>query len=130
MGFLFAAAALRLLPLLLVQSLLAFSIGVTATIAAFMGTRLASSEWAALRIAIVLNGLTAAVVFAMALQKGGPTAVTAIMFTTNTTLSSLIGLIYLDDRVRDGFTAPAAVGFVLAIGGAVGVAQAATRQQA
>ncbi|MBE1468642.1 hypothetical protein [Kibdelosporangium phytohabitans] len=72
--------------------------------------------------AIALNGLTAAVVFAMALQKGGPTAVTAIMFTTNTTLSSLIGLAYLDDRVRDGFTAPAVAGFVLAIGGAVGVA--------
>ncbi|MFC0114060.1 hypothetical protein [Kibdelosporangium aridum] len=218
-GFLFAAAALQRLPLFLVQSLLAFSIGVTATIAAFMGTRLAGSGWIALGIgaaglillglsadpspamalppgwrwillgmavpvaaiafyakrhdrvwaapalafgaglslsvvgiaartldvphsvrnlilepsvwAIVLNGLVAAVVFAMALQKGGPTAVTAIMFTTNTTLSSLIGLTYLDDRVRDGFTTPAAAGFVLAIGGAVGVAHyaAVTRRK-
>jgi hypothetical protein len=72
--------------------------------------------------AILLNGLTAAVVFAMALQKGGPTAVTAIMFTTNTAVSSLIGLTYLDDRVRAGFIAPAAAGFVLAIAGAIAVA--------
>jgi drug/metabolite transporter (DMT)-like permease len=209
-GFVCAAAALQRLPLFLVQSLLAFSIGVTATISAFMGTHLSRTGWVALGIgaaglillglsadpsparalpaawrwillgaavpvaaiafyakrrkrvwaapalafgvglslsvvgisaraldpphsvgnlileplvwAIVLNGLTAAVVFAMALQKGGPTAVTAIMFTTNTALSSIIGLTYLDDRVRAGFTAPAAVGFVLAVGGAVGVA--------
>jgi hypothetical protein len=49
----------------------------------------------------------------MALQKGGPTAVTAIMFTTNTTLSSLIGLTYLDDRVRAGFAAPGVLAVVL-----------------
>jgi drug/metabolite transporter (DMT)-like permease len=210
LGFVFAAAALHRLPLFLVQSLLAFSVGVTATIAAFMGTRLAAAGWVALGIgaaglillgvsadpsparalppgwhwillgmavpvaviafyakrcgrvwatpvlafsaglgfsvvgvsartlnppdaawrvilepsvwAIVLNGLAAAVVFAMALQKGGPTAVTAIMFTTNTALSSLIGLAYLDDRVRAGFATPAVTGFVLAVGGAVGVA--------
>jgi hypothetical protein len=72
--------------------------------------------------AIVLNGLTTAVVFAMALQKGGPTAVTAIMFTTNTAASSLIGLTYLDDQVRAGFAAPAAAGFVLATAGAIAVA--------
>ena len=50
---------------------------------------------------MVLNGLAAAALFAMALQKGGPTGVTAIMFTTNTTLSSFVGLVYLDDHVRD-----------------------------
>jgi drug/metabolite transporter (DMT)-like permease len=207
LGFVCAAAALRRLPLFLVQSVLAFSVGVTAAISAFMGTRLARAGWVALgagaaglillgisadptpaRIlppgwrwillglavpvamiawyakhrnafwaapalafgagvgfsvvgisartldipdqawrltlepagwAIVLNGLTAAVVFAMALQKGSATSITAIMFTTNTTLSSLIGLAYLDDRVRTGFAAVAAAGFVLAIAGAV-----------
>jgi FtsH-binding integral membrane protein len=76
--------------------------------------------------AIVLNGLTAAVAFAMALQKGGATAVTAIMFTTNTALSSLIGLAYLDDRIRAGFTAAAAAGFILAITGAIGAAHYAS----
>ncbi|TCO61873.1 hypothetical protein [Actinocrispum wychmicini] len=208
------------MPLFLVQSLLAFSSGVTATIATFKGTRLAGAgwvtlgigaaglillgvsadpspaaalrpgwhwillgmaapvaaiagyakrrddRWAALMLALgaglgfsvvgisartlnppdaiwrlileppvwstVLNGLTAAVVFAMALQKGRPTAVTSIMFTTNTALSSLIGLVYLDDRVRGGFTVPAVAGFVLAITGAIGVAHysASTRQKA
>ena len=66
--------------------------------------------------AIILNGLTAAVVFAMALQKAGATTVTAIMFTTNTALSSLIGLVYLDNRVRAG----------CAIVGAVGVAHSSS----
>jgi hypothetical protein len=66
---------------------------------------------------ILLNGLAAAVVFAMALQKGGATAVTAIMYTTNTALASLIGLTYLDNRVRGGFSAVAAAGFVCAIAG-------------
>lgn len=57
--------------------------------------------------AIVLNGLAAAVVFAFALQRGGATAVNAIMFTTDTALSSVIGPACLDDRVRAGFTAAA-----------------------
>jgi drug/metabolite transporter (DMT)-like permease len=219
LGFAFAAAALHRLPLFLVQSMLAFSVGVTATISVFMGAHLRASAWAALGVgaigllllglsaepgpaqalppqwrwvlvgmavpvaaialyarrhhhvwatgalafgagvaysivgisartldlpdaawklvldpaawAIVLNGLAAAVVFAMALQKGGPTGVTAIMFTTNTALSSFVGLIYLDDRVRDGYLAAATIGFVLAIAGAIAVAHysADTRQK-
>jgi hypothetical protein len=214
LGFLCAAAALHRLPLFLVQSLLAFSVGVTATIAAFMGTRLAAvgwvalgvgaaglvllgvsadssaaralppgwqwllllaavpvamigwytkrhnRSWAALALAfgaglgfcvvgiaartltipdspvrlvlepsvwvIVLNGLTAAVVFAMALQKGGAIAVNAIMFTTQTAVSSLVGVAYLDDRVRAGFGAAAIVAFALAIVGAIGAAHYAS----
>ncbi|ANZ40505.1 hypothetical protein BBK82_35350 [Lentzea guizhouensis] len=210
LGFGFASAALHRLPLFLVQSMLAFSIGVTATISAFLGHRLRAPGWGALFVgatglvllgvsaepgraqalpphwrwilvgmavpvaaiavyarrhhhvwatvalaagsgvaysvvgisartlhlpdtawrlvlepaawAIVLNGLTAAVLFAMALQKGGPTGVSAIMFTTNTALSSFVGLVYLDDRVRDGYVTAATIGFVLAIAGAVAVA--------
>ncbi|MGW6929700.1 hypothetical protein ACWGE0_06485 [Lentzea sp. NPDC054927] len=209
-GFACAAAALHLLPLFLVQSMLAFSIGVTAAISSFMGTRIGVPGWSALGvgavglvllgvsadpgparelppqwrwlvaamaipivaialftqrrnhvwaaaalacgagiafslvgisartlhlpdeawqlvlepsvIAMALNGLTAAVLFAMSLQKGNPTTVTAVMFTTNTALSSLIGLVYLDDQVRTGYATAAAAGFVLAIGGAIGVA--------
>ncbi|MFD9701660.1 hypothetical protein [Lentzea sp. NPDC059081] len=210
LGFAFAAAALHRLPLFLVQSMLAFSVGVTAAISAFMGAHLRASGWGALAVgavglvllgvsaepgpaqalppqwrwllvgmavpvlaiaayarrhhqvwatvalafgagvaysvvgiaartldfpdtvwrivldpaawAIVLNGFAAAVVFAMALQKGGPTGVTAVMFTTNTALSSFVGLVYLDDRVRDGFMTAATIGFVLAIAGAIAVA--------
>jgi hypothetical protein len=76
--------------------------------------------------AMVVNGLAAAAVFAMALQRSGPTAVTAIMFTTNTILSSAVGLAYLDDHVRAGFVAVAATGFVLAITGAIRTAHHAT----
>jgi hypothetical protein len=76
--------------------------------------------------AIPANGSVAAVLFAMALQKTGATANTAILFTSNTVLSSLIGVIYLDDRVRPGFTVAAIVGFVCAIAGAVGTAHYAS----
>jgi hypothetical protein len=211
LGFAFASAALHRLPLFLVQSMLAFSVGVTAMISAFMGARLRAPGWAALGVgatglvllglsaepgpaqvlppqwrwilvatavpvaaiavyarrhnhvwvtvalafgsgvaysvvgisartlhlpdalwrlvlepaawAIVLNGLTAAVLFAMALQKGGPTGVTAVMFTTNTALSSFVGLVYLGDHVRDGYVPAATTGFVLAIAGAIAVAR-------
>lgn len=218
LGFIFAAAALHRLPLFLVQSVLAFSVGVTATISAFLGIRLASAGWAALGVgatglvllglsadpgpahllptaarylllaaavpiaatgfyvqrhdhrwsapvlgfcgglgfsvvgisartldtsgpawrvaldpaiwAMIANGLVAAVVFAMALQRGRATAVTATMFTTNTAVSSLIGVTILDDRVRDGFTVAAIAGFVLAVAGAIGTAHYAAAHKA
>ncbi len=214
-GFACAAAALQRLPLFLVQSVLAFSVGVTAAISAFMGTRLAAPGWVALGVGavglvllglsaqpgpakvlppewrwvlpamalvvgaiawyfrrfdrpwaaqvlgfatgvgfsmvgvsartlelpssgwavlaepavwgMILNGLAAAVAFALALQKGGATAVNAIMFTTNTALSSVIGLVFLDDRVRDGFTAFTIVGLILAMSGAVVTAHYASQ---
>jgi len=212
LGFLLAAVALRQLPLFLVQSLLAFSVGVTATISAFMGARLAGAGWVALGVgaaglvllgvsadpgparplpphwrwlllavafpiaaiafhahrrraapllafgaglgfcvvgvsartlkppdvlwqlilepsvwAILLNGLTAAALFAMALQKTGATANTAILFTTNAVLSSLVGLLYLDDRVRDGFAIAAVSGFICSSARAVGTAHYAAK---
>ncbi|USX53591.1 hypothetical protein [Lentzea sp. HUAS12] len=219
LGFVCASAALHRLPLFLVQSMLAFSVGVTAMISALMGSHLRAQVWAALGVgaaglvllgvsaqpgpaqplppqwrwglvaiaipvasivlyarrhrhvwatvalafgsgvsysvvgisartlhlpdavwrlvlepaawSIVLNGLVAAALFAMALQRGGPTGVTAIMFTTNTTLSSFVGLVYLGDTVRDGYVAAATTGFVVAIAGAIAVAHfsANTRQK-
>jgi hypothetical protein len=210
LGFVFAAAALHRLPLFLVQSVLAFSVGVTATISAILGVRMAGAGWAALGVgatglvllglsadpgparllspgwklllvgvavviaaiaftaqrghgrwspivlgfcaglgfstvgvaartldtsgpvwqlarepglwAMIANGLVAAVAFAMALQRGRATAVTAVMFTTNTAVSSLIGVVVLNVRVREGFTTAAAAGFLLAVAGAIGTA--------
>ena len=61
-GFVLAAAALHLLPLFLVQSVIAFSIGVTAMISALLGIRLAGPGWIALAIGaggLVLLGLSA-----------------------------------------------------------------------
>jgi len=209
-GFLCAAAALHRLPLFLVQSVMALSVGVTATASLALGIRLSRRGWYALGLgalglillaisaqpgparplpevwhwvllgtavpvgliawlatklpprgvapvlafgaglaftvvavsarslsgfdsvggllgqpgawAIAVNGVAGAVVFAMALQNGSATTVTAVMFTTNTVLPSLIGLLVLGDSVRSGFAAVAVVGFVLAVGGAIAVA--------
>ena len=61
-GFVLAAAALQLLPLFLVQSVIAFSVGVTAVISALLGIRLAGLGWIALAVGaggLVLLGLSA-----------------------------------------------------------------------
>ena len=209
-GFLCAAAALHRLPLFLVQSVMALSVGVTATISLAFGIRLSRRGWYALGLgafglillaisaqpgparplpdvwawvllgmvipvvviawvakklprrgvaptlafgaglaftvvavsarslsgfdsvgdllshpgvwAIAVNGAAGAVVFAMALQNGSATTVTAVMFTTNTVVPSLIGLLVLGDTVRAGFAPVAVVGFVLAVGGAIAIA--------
>jgi drug/metabolite transporter (DMT)-like permease len=215
-GFGLAAAALQRLPLFLVQALLAFSVGITAVLSAFLGARLAGMGWAALAVgavglallgvsadlgpgkalplgwrfvlllmpipiaglavlarrkggrwsaqllafgaglgfcavgvaartlvvpdpfwrvgldpavwALATNGTAAAVLFAMSLQRSGATAVTAIMFTTSTALSSLIGVAYLDDRVRSGFTVIAVIGFCCAVVGSISASHYAARQ--
>jgi len=209
-GFLCAAAALHRLPLFLVQSVMALSVGVTATISLALGIRLSRRGWYALGLgalglillaisaqpgparplpdawhwvllgmvvpvavigwlgkkvprrgvapvlafgaglaftvvavsarslsgfdsladllghpgvwAIAVNGVAGAVVFAMALQNGSATTVTAVMFTTNTVLPSVIGLVVLGDTVRSGFAVVAVFGFVLAVGGAIAIA--------
>ena len=206
-SFVAGAAALHRLPLFLVQSTLAFSVGVTAVITAVMGTRLGRAGWLSLATAavglvllglsaqpgqahalphgwrwvilltvvpvcligyygsrstmrlsaallafgaglgftavavsartlhlpheflhwfgdpsvwaIMLNGVAATVVFALALQKGLPTTVSAVMFTTDTVLPSVIGLTLLGDGIRSGWASAAGLGFVLAVSGAV-----------
>lgn len=209
-GFVAGAAALHRLPLFLVQSMLAFSVGVTATISVFLGMKLGRMGWISLGIAavglitlglsaepgpalslptpwrviilctvvpvclighygsrsalrlsvallafgaglgftavavsartlhlpddfwrwfvepsvwaIILNGVAATIVFALALQKGTATTVSAVMFTTNTVLPSVIGLTLLGDGIRPGWPIPAAIAFTLAVSGAVALA--------
>jgi len=210
LSFVAGAAALHRLPLFLVQSVLAFSVGVTATISAVLGVRLgrlgwvslgtaavglvtlgmsaepgqahslphgwrwvilatvvpvcligfrgsrSNSRWAAPLLAfgaglgftavavsartlhlpgeflrwftepsvwaIILNGVAATVVFALALQRGTATTMSAVMFSTNTVLPSVLGLTLLGDGIRSGWPVPAAFGFVLAVSGAVALA--------
>ncbi len=70
-------------------------------------------------LAIVVNGLIGTACFAAALEHGSVTTTAAVMFTTETVLPSVIGLTLLDDDVRAGFLPLAALGFGLAVGGAV-----------
>lgn len=210
-GFFSAAVALHRLPLFLVQSVLAFSVGITALISRAMGVRMPRPGWWALGVsaiglvllgisaepgraellpavwrvgllfvallvgvivlfapriripslrtvatafgaglgfaavaisartlppveqfwdilgepaawAIAVNGFAAMIAFARALQLGSATAVSAVLFTTNTVVPATIGFLVLDDQIRTGFIPAAAIGFVLAVGGAVTVA--------
>jgi len=214
LGFIAAATALHRLPLFLVQSVVASSIGITALITVFMGNRLSRQGWTALAVtgtglvllgvsaepgpaanlptfwhwmfllavlpiaglgvlanrtegrwgspllaltaglgfaavavsarslhappelwrivqdpaawAIAVNGATAAVLFALALQRGAVTMVSAIVFATQTVVPSGIGLMVLGDAVRDGFLLTAMAGFLAAVGGAATLARYST----
>ena len=75
--------------------------------------------------AIAVNGVTGVVVFARALQQGSAVTVSAILFTTTTVVPSLVGLIWLGDRLRPGGAPWVAVGMLLAIGSAIVTARAA-----
>lgn len=72
--------------------------------------------------AVVVNGVAAAVAFAMALQQGSATTVSAVMFTTNTVVPSAIGMLLLGDSFRQGFVGAGLLGFVLAVGGVITLA--------
>lgn len=210
-GFVGVVVALQFLPLFLVQSVVAASVGVTAAIAAFLGARLARSGWIALAAAgvglvllsvsaaseggrqlpigwrwvllasaapigalalaggklpdrlrapvlalgaglgfsvvaiaarslsfshpvwklatdpgfwaVLAGGGVAIALFAMALQAGSVTTVSAVTLTTETVLPAGIGLAFLGDSVRGGFTPVAAVGFLLAVLGAIALAR-------
>lgn len=215
LAFVSAALALHRLPLFLVQSVMAFSVGVTATITVILGTRLGRRGWTALTVAvvglialgvsaapgrarmlpagwrwvllamvvpvaaiglfgsrtdrrwtapllafgaglgftavavsartlqlppslgglaadpqlwaIVANGVAATAVFALALQKGTATTVAAVMFSTNTVLPATLGLTLLGDFFRPGRAEIGALGFMLAVAGAIAVAHYSQR---
>ena len=73
--------------------------------------------------AIVVNGILGTVLFALALQRGKVTVVAAVSFTTNTVLPAAIGILFLGDQVRSGYAAVATAGFLIAVSGAIALAQ-------
>jgi drug/metabolite transporter (DMT)-like permease len=73
--------------------------------------------------AIVVNGVLGTVLFALALQRGRVTVVAAVTFTTNTVLPAVIGIVFLGDQVRSGYALVAAAGFLIAVSGAIALAQ-------
>ena len=70
---------------------------------------------------LLLAGATAFLLYSAAMQRGSVTTTTAALVITQTAVPALAGVLLLGDRVRDGFLALAIAGFVLALGGAVGL---------
>jgi drug/metabolite transporter (DMT)-like permease len=73
--------------------------------------------------AMAVFGGTGIVVFAVALQRGSVTAVTAVTFAAETLAPAAVGLLWLGDGTRPGFAIVAAAGFVLALGAAIGLSR-------
>jgi drug/metabolite transporter (DMT)-like permease len=73
--------------------------------------------------ALVAAGALAMLTYAIALQRGTVTQATAPLVVGETVAPALVGLLLLGDQPRPGWGLVAVVGFVLAVGGAVGLAQ-------
>jgi len=69
--------------------------------------------------AIVVAGGVSMLALATALQRGAVTQATAAMVVAETVIPSIIGLLFLGNRIRPGYEAAMVVGMVLAVGGAV-----------
>lgn len=72
--------------------------------------------------AVVVGGILGTLLFAMALQRGAVTSMTALTFATDTVVPSVIGLALLSDATRPGHRYVAVAGFALAVGGSVAAA--------
>jgi len=73
--------------------------------------------------AVIAAGLAAVALFALALQAGSVTTVSAVTFTTETVVPAAVGLAFLGDFVRNGYWPVAVAGFVLAVVGAIALAR-------
>lgn len=71
----------------------------------------------------------AQVLLALAMQRGSTTSAVAAMDAASAVPAALIGVCFLGDRIRPGFTALGAVGFVLAIVAVAGLTRYARPQQ-
>lgn len=82
--------------------------------------------WKAVREAplwtLVGYGVQSNVCYGAALAKGPVTVVAALAIAVETVLPGSVGLAFLGDRVRPGFDVVALAGFVLALGGCLGLA--------
>ena len=73
--------------------------------------------------ALLLFSAVALVAFGWALQRGSVTTTSAITFTVETVVPSLVGLALLGDHVRPGAAPVAVVGFALTLAGCVALAR-------
>jgi drug/metabolite transporter (DMT)-like permease len=68
---------------------------------------------------VVVQGVLGALFFALSLQRGDVTTVTAVTFMLELLVPSLLGLVLFGDGVLPGLGPLAVLGFVLAVGGTV-----------
>jgi drug/metabolite transporter (DMT)-like permease len=73
--------------------------------------------------ALALAGILGILLYAMALQRGAVTVVTAAVVVTETLAPAAVGITLLGDRPAHGATAIAAIGFALAVGGALALSR-------
>ncbi|GAA4510109.1 hypothetical protein GCM10023191_072280 [Actinoallomurus oryzae] len=72
---------------------------------------------------VAAGGLVAFLFFATALQRGSVTVTTGTVVVAETLVPALVGVLLLGDRTRDGYVGLAAVGFALAVAGALTLAR-------
>jgi drug/metabolite transporter (DMT)-like permease len=72
---------------------------------------------------VAAGGLVAMLFFATALQRGSVTTTTAAVVVAETLMPALIGVLLLGDHTRHGYVPVAAVGFALAVTGALTLAR-------
>ncbi|MBT2523909.1 hypothetical protein J7E91_00305 [Streptomyces sp. ISL-99] len=73
--------------------------------------------------ALLLAGGTAFLLLTSAFQRGSVTTATAGMVVGETVGPAVVGIVWLGDRTREGLAAWAAVGFVVAVAGALALAR-------
>ncbi|MBT2490018.1 hypothetical protein J7E96_16130 [Streptomyces sp. ISL-96] len=73
--------------------------------------------------ALLLGGGTAFLLLTSALQRGSVTTATAGMVVGETIGPAVVGVVWLGDRTREGLVMPAAVGFAVAVAGALALAR-------
>ncbi|MBO0841629.1 MAG: hypothetical protein J2O46_00475, partial [Nocardioides sp.] len=72
---------------------------------------------------LVAYGALSLVAFALALQRGSTTTVSAIAFVVETIVPSAVGVLWLGDEVRHGWAWAAYAGVVLTLVGCVALAR-------
>jgi drug/metabolite transporter (DMT)-like permease len=73
--------------------------------------------------ALPVAGVVALTAYSTALQRGSVTQATAPLVVGETVAPALVGIIVLGDRPREGWDFVAALGFLLAVGGALSLAR-------
>lgn len=97
--------------------------GATAVAARMLPDDLADIPASPATWALVLGGVTALLTYSVALQRGTVTQATAPVVVGETIAPAIVGLTLLGDAPRPGWGIVAAIGFVLAVAGAVSLAR-------